>query len=296
MNASLQSDSTFGLPRWAIRLTAAFAVIGFGAVIYRAQQGKSSGGVRTPSSDDSARSRGSSSDDKGGSVDLGEALKIGKTVKASQTAPSVIASGSGENPSVGQARSDEEKRASRARNEVKLVEALSSSDSEDRRAAIEALTLRKSTANLPKLIAMDLKDPYVSPTLIAGIGKLGGLADAEGKQSALRRLQALLQEQKASKEPDAPGNVLQIIEALGDLAMQEAAAELEKESLDPSYPTAAQTLIVQSLEKLGFKSSLPALGKLKNHPVDPNEELGEELNRELREAVAHAISEIQGRP
>jgi hypothetical protein len=217
--------------------------------------------------------------------------RLAESIKRAQPSGPKGAAPGGEDRPEKATKTTSEREAIRIRSEVKLVEALDSDKPEDKRAAIEALAYRKSTRMLPKLLSMDIRDAYVAPTLIDAIGKLGGEETGPMKQSALERLRDLLKAEKQRREADAVGNVLQIIEALGELRSPDAAATLEQELADSYYDAANRVLIVEQIGKLGYARSLPTLKRVKEEPAPKagGEDLAQEFYRDLQKAADKAI-------
>jgi len=143
-----------------------------------------------------------------------------------------------------------------------LIERLSSDDPHIVLDAADGLRARNAVEAIPDLAALDIAaSPDSARTVIDAIGKLAGAANPDLQKTATDRLIALLAQEKARSSPDAPGNVLQIYEALGDTQDPRAALALEAELSDPSVPLAALVVIVEALAKLNQPSSLKPLSE-----------------------------------
>ena len=95
--------------------------------------------------------------------------------------------------------------------------------------------------------------------MIKALGELAGVAEPDDRELATDRLIALLAQEKAREAPDAPGNVLQIYEALGQTGDPRAATALEPELSDKTVPLAALTVVAGALANLQQPSSKAAL-------------------------------------
>jgi len=141
-----------------------------------------------------------------------------------------------------------------------LMARLSSDDDHLVLDAADGLRARKAVQAIPKLASIDVvKRPDAARSVIDALGQLAGMADPANRKVATDRLLELLAQEKARTEPDAPGNVLQIYEALGDTADPRAATALEQELADPRVPIAALAVVTAAIVKLRQPTSLPAL-------------------------------------
>jgi len=137
-----------------------------------------------------------------------------------------------------------------------LLERLASTDQFLVIDAADGLRARKATVAIPKLAAIDVvANPDSARTVIDALGQLAGNARGAERAVAVDRLLALLEQEKRRGSPDAPGNVLQIYEALGKTEDARAAQALERELSDESVPLAALTVVTDSLVSLGQTSS-----------------------------------------
>ncbi len=158
--------------------------------------------------------------------------------------------------------------------------------------ALDDLVEKKETRALSKLTTFDIKNrPHAAPTVIDALGRLGGIADANGRRSATDRLLALLAQEKTRNEPESAGNVLTIYSALGRTQDPRAAAPLEQELLDPNVRLAAKTVIIESLVQLKQPTSSAALRTLEQQlaTVTPADKMEEDILRELLSAIKRAL-------
>lgn len=143
-----------------------------------------------------------------------------------------------------------------------LIERLSSDDPHIVLDAVDGLRARNAVEAIPNLADLDIAaSPDSARTVIDALGKLAGAADPGNQKTATDRLIALLAQEKARPSPDAPGNVLQIYEALGDTRDPRAASALEAELSDPSVPLAALVVVIEALAKLNQASSIKPLSE-----------------------------------
>ena len=148
------------------------------------------------------------------------------------------------------------------RNVEALMDRLSSDDQHLVLDSADGLRARKAVEAIPKLASLDIaQHPDSARGVIKALGELAGAADADDREVATDRLIALLAQEKARDAPDAPGNVLQIYEALGQTGDPRAAAALEPELSDRTVPLAALTVVADALANLGQPSSVAALAE-----------------------------------
>ncbi len=124
----------------------------------------------------------------------------------------------------------------------------------------DGLRARKAVEAIPALAAIDVAaQPDSARAVIQALGEIAGAADPDNRGIATDRLLSLLAQEKARRAPDAPGNVLQIYEALGYTADPRAADALERELSDPTVPLAALTVVADALARLHQASSMQPL-------------------------------------
>lgn len=161
--------------------------------------------------------------------------------------------------------------------------------------AADGLRARKAVVAIPKLAAIDvIANPDSARTVIDALGHLAGNASGAERNTAVDRLLSLLAQEKKRETPDAPGNVLQIYEALGKTADPRAAQALERELADRSVPLAALTLVVDALVELGQSSSRAALSAARERiaALETAEGLEREIHRELLAKLEAAITAL----
>lgn len=176
-----------------------------------------------------------------------------------------------------------------------LMDRLSSPDQTLVLDAADGLRARKATFAIPKLAAIDIvQNADAARTVIEAMGVLAGLATGPDHGTAVDRLLALLVQEKARDRRDAPGNVLQIYEALGDTADRRAADALEKELADDTVPLSALTVITASLVKLAQPSSKSALESAKTRVgnLSPDDDFQREVQQEVVQKMAAAIESL----
>jgi hypothetical protein len=134
-------------------------------------------------------------------------------------------------------------------------------------------------------------EPYLGPSIIVGIGELGrSSTDASSKKAALDRLLSLLASEKDRNGTDSVGNVITIIESIGNLGLPDGAPALEHELADGYHDIAGKTTIVLALGKLGQPSSVPALSQLRGTVAILQNE--ESFSRELKQELVAAIDDV----
>ncbi|MBX3186926.1 MAG: HEAT repeat domain-containing protein [Labilithrix sp.] len=145
-----------------------------------------------------------------------------------------------------------------------LLQSLDSSDPVVRLEAVDALVERRHTAAIPLLAKMSTSDPFVAPTIIEGLGRLGEQAsDDRLRRVALDRLIGLLAEEKQRGAPESMGNALTVVEALGALRHEGGAPVLEPELDGSFFDLAGQTTVVQALARIARPASRGPLEALR---------------------------------
>jgi hypothetical protein len=177
---------------------------------------------------------------------------------------------------------------------VLLERARVASDAVSRIEAIDALVARGDVAFLDDLLIVDpADDPFVAPTVIEAIAAIGRNAPRAAKDRAARRLASMLASEKERRGQDSAGNVVSIVEAIGNLGHPAAASALEAELDDAFHDTAGKTNIVEALAKTGARSSIPALKRLRDRaPAEHATGYDRELERELAQAIDTAIMKL----
>jgi hypothetical protein len=161
--------------------------------------------------------------------------------------------------------------------------------------AAKALVLREDTDAIASLATIDLRNAGgAGLSVIEALGKLGGMADAEGKAAAVNRLLAMLAEAKQHDGPETPGHLLQIYEALGQTRDPRAAGPLESELADAEVGRAPKVVVVQALALIGEPRSRAAMLRLRAQELGTK--LGDafeaEVQRDLLVAIDAALAQL----
>lgn len=183
----------------------------------------------------------------------------------------------------------------RNRSVESLLSRLSSSEDYLVIDAADGLRARKAVVAIPKLVAMDIvARPDPARTVIDALGHLAGNATGADRSTAVDRLLSWLEQEKKRDSADAPGNVLQIYEALGKTADARAAAALERELADSSVPLAALTVVVDSLVALDQSSSKSALSAARTRVSELaiEDSFQREIQAELLAKIDHALTAL----
>ncbi|MBX3197090.1 MAG: hypothetical protein KF894_02945 [Labilithrix sp.] len=175
-----------------------------------------------------------------------------------------------------------------------LMRAIDSDDSVARLEAIDELVRRKHVAAVKPLLKLDpADDPFVGPTALLALGRLGHEAGGGTAEATVTRLSKLLEAEKARQGVDSPGNILLIFEALGHTKTASAAQVLERELVAPEHGTAARVAIVDAIEACGQRTSTQALEAFREAfqlvAIDPFER---ELEKDLVAAVERALASL----
>jgi hypothetical protein len=179
---------------------------------------------------------------------------------------------------------------------ARLIDGLASDDVVVVGEAADGLVARRATHAIAALVAIDLDlRPGVIPAVVDSLGKLGGDADAAGKDAAVTRLLALLRAEKAKGPAAIPSTLLYVYEALGRTGDPRAAAPLTDELADAQVGTAAKVVVVEALVRLGASGSRAALTALRARLVAaPSADAFEaELERELIAAIDQALATLR---
>ena len=177
---------------------------------------------------------------------------------------------------------------------AKLVAELRSTDEVVVTEAANALVARHAVSAIGPIAKMDLAAAGGGGlSIIDALGKLGGMAGAGERGTAVDRLLAMLASEKERNAPESPGNLLQIYEALGDTHDPRAAGPLEVELLDPAVGRAPKVVIVKALVAIGQSSSHAALTTARAQQSKPDSDsFEEELRKELVATIDKALTEL----
>lgn len=171
-----------------------------------------------------------------------------------------------------------------------LMQALDGSDPVAKLEAIDALVERRHLPALAPLLRFTpADDPYLAPTVLVGLGELGGHAPPPERRAVLDRLLALLREEKTRGGADSAGNVITIVESIGRLGDPGGASALERELADPFHDVTNQTAIVKSIGLLGQRSSVDALERFR-----AGLDLGKTADPFERELESDLVSTLDG--
>jgi hypothetical protein len=178
-----------------------------------------------------------------------------------------------------------------------LLRALDSDDSVAKVEAIKELVRRKHLPALSRLLKVDpADDPFMAPTALVGLGHLAREADGTSRESAVSRFAKLLDAEKTRQGADSPGNILHIIEALGNVGTPSSARLLERELVDPIHPTATRVAIVDALEACGQRSSIPALTAFRtSFHGRAQDDFEREIENDLGVSLERAIAALERR-
>lgn len=163
--------------------------------------------------------------------------------------------------------------------------------------ALDGAVRARDTAELPTLLAVDLaREPEAAPTIIHAVASLANAADVDARRASVAVLGRWLAEESLRHDPDAVGNVPNLVEALGTIGGADATATLiaalEKGQLDLSV----ETLLVQSLGHARDGRALEPVKRFVDRvaAIPPVDGIQEELRVEAIAAGNSAISSIQG--
>ena len=140
------------------------------------------------------------------------------------------------------------------------------------------------------------REPEAAPTIIHAVASLANAADVDARRASVAVLGRWLTEESLRHDPDAVGNVPNLVEALGTIGGADATATLiaalEKGQLDLSV----ETLLVQSLGHARDGRALEPVKRFVDRvaAIPPVDGIQEELRVEAIAAGNSAISSIQG--
>jgi len=169
-----------------------------------------------------------------------------------------------------------------------LVTALYELDGVRASAAAAALIERGDTRAIASLARVELRAAAGGgASVVHALGRLGAVAGDDERATAVDRLLEMMAEEKRRGAPESAGNLLQIYEALGDIADPRAAGPLEAELADATVGRAPKVVIVQALGHIGQHSSRAPLLRLRDRETEAGEtdSFQEELRRELVAAI-----------
>jgi HEAT repeat protein len=155
--------------------------------------------------------------------------------------------------------------------------------------AIEAMVRDSDLAQLPALCEAELeKEPEAAPAIIHGVASLAVQGSEPDRALAGRTLARWLNEERKRDARDASGNVVNLVEALGDLGGDEAVTSLI-DVLDHEEDLALQTTAAERLATLGDARARPAVTRF-DERLSRSPEPSDAFEKELRaEAMKTAI-------
>lgn len=163
-------------------------------------------------------------------------------------------------------------------------------------ASIEAMVRDGDVAELPKLCAADLaKEPDAAPAIIHGVASLAVQGRDADRSLAGKTLSRWLREERTRDARDAVGNVVNIVEALGDLGGDEAVTSLV-DVLEHEEDLALQTTAADRLATLGDKRALPAVTRFAERlarAAEPSDAFERELRAEAIKTAADAMARLK---
>ena len=178
---------------------------------------------------------------------------------------------------------------------VALRAGLASEDEATRIAAVEAAVSATSIETLGELARFDLRrDPEAAPTVIHAVALLGASADGKKRDDAAGTLAGWLRDEMKREGPDVPGNISNLVEALGNVGGNGAAEALARALDGQGLPLHVETLAVMKLGELGDGSARPAVERFADRiaALPPAEGIDEELRTEAISAARTTLSRI----
>lgn len=176
-----------------------------------------------------------------------------------------------------------------------LRRGLASEDEAARIAAVEAAVSTTAIETLGELSKFELRrDPEAAPTVIHAMALLGASADGTKRDDAAATLAGWLRDEMKREGPDVPGNISNLVEAIGDVGGQGAVAALIGALDRRELPLHVQTLAVMKLGELGDASARGAVERFAARVAElpPGEGIDEELRAEAAEAARGTLARI----
>lgn len=177
-----------------------------------------------------------------------------------------------------------------------VTAALRAEDDVAKIAAVQTAVDRGAVKALPALLATDLsREPEAAPTIIHGVAKLAKEAPPNERLQATKTLAKWLSEETKRHEPDAEGNVPNLVEALSAVGGPEARAALAETLRDGKVDLSVQTLIAQELGKSADPAQIAAARVFLDRvaAMPPAEGIDEELRKEAIAAAQKAIGSME---
>jgi HEAT repeat protein len=168
----------------------------------------------------------------------------------------------------------------------------------ERWSAIEAMVRDGDLAQLPKLCSAVLaQEPEAAPAIIHGVASLAVQGSEADRALAGKTLARWLTEERKRDTRDASGNVVNIVEALGDLGGDEAVTSLI-DVLDREEDLALQTTAAERLATLGDARAMPAVtrfGERLSRSPEPSDAFEKELHAEATKTAIDARGRLSPR-
>ena len=176
-----------------------------------------------------------------------------------------------------------------------LRQGLASQDEATRIAAVEAAVSATAVETLADLAKFELaSDPEAAPTVIHAVALLGASAEGEKRDDAASTLTRWLRDEMKREGPDVPGNVSNIVEALGDLGGRNAVNALGAALDRADLALHVQTLAVAKLGELGDAHARGPVERFASRvaAMPVTEGIDEELRVEAIAAARTTLSRI----
>jgi hypothetical protein len=172
---------------------------------------------------------------------------------------------------------------------------LASTDEATRIAAVEAAVSSTAIDTLGDLEKLDLaRDPETAPTVIHAVALLGASAEGAQREEAARTLDRWLHEETRREGPDVPGNVSNLVEALGDVGGSNAVDALDALLDRQGAALHVQTLAVMKLGELADSRSRPSVERFAKRAaaLPAADGIDEELRVEAIQAARETLTKI----
>lgn len=166
--------------------------------------------------------------------------------------------------------------------------------------AIEVAVRDGALDQLPALEAAELaKEPEAAPAIIHGVASLAAQGSESDRAEAGRTLARWLREESKRDTRDAQGNVVNLVEALGDLGGDDAVTALIwiLDGAGSADDLALQTTACSRLAALDDKRALPAVtrfGERVAKSAEPADDFERELRAEAVQAASDAVTRLTG--
>lgn len=178
-----------------------------------------------------------------------------------------------------------------------LADALATGTDFEKIAAIDAAVDAGDRSALEVLGAVDLKEqPGVAPKIIHGLAALASKSSPRDRAKATGTLATWLKDETSRRGRDAEGNVVNLVEALGE-AGDPGSVDALTDALDERrLGLPVETLAVQQLGSLGDRRAEGSVARLmaRLQAMSPSEDAFDEQLR--REAIAAAQTFLEATP